>query len=102
MIVETATIAVQPGREDEFVRALEEAKLVLAQAHGWRGITVHRGIERPSVFLLAITWETLEDHTEGFRGGDALRAVACPHRPVLRRAARRWSIGRSCERGAPA
>ncbi len=69
MIVETATIAVQPGREDEFVRALEDAKLVLAQAHGWRGITVHRGIERPSVFLLAITWETLEDHTEGFRGG---------------------------------
>ena len=69
MIVETATIAVQPGREDEFVGALEDAKLVLAQAHGWRDITVHRGIERPSVFLLAITWETLEDHTEGFRGG---------------------------------
>ena len=69
MIVETATIAVQPGREDEFVRALEDAKLVLAQAHGWQGITVHRGIERSSVFLLAITWETLEDHTEGFRGG---------------------------------
>jgi heme-degrading monooxygenase HmoA len=69
MIVETATISVQPGREDEFVRALEDAKLVLAQAHGWCGITVHRGIERPSVFLLAITWETLEDHTEGFRGG---------------------------------
>jgi heme-degrading monooxygenase HmoA len=69
MIVETATISVRPGSEDEFVRALEDAKLVLAQAHGWRGITVHRGIERPSVFLLAITWETLEDHTEGFRGG---------------------------------
>lgn len=69
MIVETATISVRPGSEDEFIRALEEAKGVLAQAHGWRGITVHRGIERPSVFLLAITWETLEDHTEGFRGG---------------------------------
>jgi len=69
VIVETATISVQPGREDEFVHALEEAKGVLAQAHGWRAITVHRGIERPSVFQLAITWETLEDHTEGFRGG---------------------------------
>lgn len=82
MIVETATIAVQPGREDEFVRALEDAKLVLAQAHGWRGITVHRGIERPSVFLLAITWETLEDHTEGFRGGALFgqwRAIIGPY-----------------------
>ena len=82
MIVETATIAVQPGREDEFVRALEDAKLILAQAHGWRGITVHRGIERPSVFLLAITWETLEDHTEGFRGGALFgqwRAIIGPY-----------------------
>jgi heme-degrading monooxygenase HmoA len=70
VILESATISVQPGREEEFLQVLEKAKEVLAQAHGWRGIQVHRGIERPSVFLLAISWETLEDHTEGFRGGD--------------------------------
>ena len=70
MILETATITVQPGREQEFLAALEEAKKVLARATGWRDIRVHRGIERPSVFLLAITWDTLEDHTEGFRGSD--------------------------------
>ncbi len=82
MIVETATISVQPGREDDFVRALEDAKVVLAKAHGWRDIRVHRGIERPSVFLLAITWETLEDHTEGFRGGELFgqwRALIGPY-----------------------
>jgi len=70
VILETATIPVQPGREDEFLAALEQAKEVLAQSPGWRDIRVHRGIERPSVFQLAITWETLEDHTEGFRGSD--------------------------------
>ena len=82
MIVETATITVQPGREDEFLAALEQAKQVLAQAHGWRDIGVHRGIERPSVFLLAITWETLEDHTVGFRGSDLFvrwRELIGPH-----------------------
>jgi heme-degrading monooxygenase HmoA len=81
VILESATISVQPGREDEFLVALEEGKRVLAQARGWREIRVHRGIERPSVFLLAITWETLEDHTEGFRGGDLFgqwRAVIGP------------------------
>jgi len=81
MIVETATISVEPGREQDFLAALEQAKEVLAQAHGWRDITVHRGIERPSVFLLAITWETLEDHTVGFRGGElfvAWRALIGP------------------------
>jgi heme-degrading monooxygenase HmoA len=81
VIRETATISVEPGREDEFLAALEQAKVVLAQAHGWRDISVHRGIERPSAFLLAITWETLEDHTVGFRGGDlfvAWRALIGP------------------------
>lgn len=70
MILETATISVEPGKEEQFLAALEQAKEVLAQARGWAGIRVHRGIERPSVFQLAISWETLEDHTEGFRGGD--------------------------------
>lgn len=81
MILESATITVQPGREQEFLAALEEAKKVLARATGWRDIRVHRGIERPSVFLLAITWDTLEDHTEGFRGGDLFgqwRAIIGP------------------------
>ena len=81
MIMETATIEVVPGREDEFVAALEGAKAVLAQAQGWQGIQVHRGIERPSTFLLAIAWDTLEDHTEGFRGGELFgqwRAIIGP------------------------
>lgn len=81
MIMETATISVVPGQEEQFLAALEEAKLVLAQAAGWQVIHVHRGIERPSTFLLAIGWETLEDHTVGFRGGElfaAWRAIIGP------------------------
>ena len=74
MIMETATISVQPGREAEFLAALEQAKQVLAQARGFREIHVHVGIERPSHVLLAIGWETLEDHTEGFRGGELFTA----------------------------
>jgi heme-degrading monooxygenase HmoA len=70
MILETATISVLPGQEEQFLAALERAKEVLAQATGWREIRVQRGIERPSVFLLAITWESLEDHTVGFREGE--------------------------------
>ncbi|HEX6887774.1 MAG TPA: antibiotic biosynthesis monooxygenase [Candidatus Nanopelagicales bacterium] len=70
MILETATISVTPGREDEFLAAVDgPGRAVLARAAGWQAITIHRGIERPSVFLLAIVWDTLEAHTEGFRGG---------------------------------
>jgi heme-degrading monooxygenase HmoA len=70
MIVESATMSVVPGQEEQFLAALEQAKGVLARAHGWREIHVHRGIERPSVFLLVLMWETLEDHTVGFRGSE--------------------------------
>ncbi|MDH3959057.1 MAG: antibiotic biosynthesis monooxygenase [Actinomycetota bacterium] len=81
MIVESAIMSVQPGREEEFLAALEQAKKVLAEAQGWQDIRVHRGIERPSTFLIVITWATLEDHTEGFRGSalfDRWRALIGP------------------------
>lgn len=67
MIMETALMTIKEHEEDAFLAALEDAKLVIAQAKGFRTIHVHRGIERPSTFLLAIGWDTLEDHTVGFR-----------------------------------
>ena len=65
--METAQLRIADGREEAFEQALETAKAVLAQAPGFRAIHVHRGIERPDTFLLAIGWDTLEDHTVGFR-----------------------------------
>ncbi len=69
MILETAFIHVLPGRESEFLNALEEAKEVLKEAKGWKSITVKQGIERPSTFMLQLEWETLENHTVDFREG---------------------------------
>lgn len=69
IVLETAFIHVKPGQEDAFLVALDEAKKVLAQAKGWKSITVKQGIERSSTFLLAIEWETLENHTVDFREG---------------------------------
>ena len=68
MILEAAFMTIRQGQEAQFLAALEQAKLVIARAQGFRGIEVRRGIERPDTFLLCISWETLEDHTEGFRG----------------------------------
>ncbi len=81
MIMETAYISVTPGREDEFVQALEAGKQILQQAKGFETIHVHRGIERTNVIMLAIGWSTLEDHTVGFREGPLFtqwRAVISP------------------------
>lgn len=69
MIMETAFISVKPGEETAFLSALEHGKQVLARAAGFRILHVHQGIERPSTFLLAIGWDTLEHHTVDFREG---------------------------------
>ena len=70
MIIETAQIEVSSGQETQFELALAQAKLVVAQANGFNGINVHRGVERPNVYLLTLQWDTLEDHTVGFRESD--------------------------------
>lgn len=82
VVIETAQIEVSEGRESDFELALEKAKLVLAEAQGFLDIYVHRGIERPNVYLLALQWETLEDHTVGFRESDLFtqwRALIGPY-----------------------
>ena len=58
----------RPGAEADFIEAFETAKAVIASMQGFRRLTLSRCIERPSAFLLLVEWETLEDHTEGFRG----------------------------------
>jgi heme-degrading monooxygenase HmoA len=81
VILENAVMSVHSGREEEFLDALVQARAVLEQSHGFRELVVHRGIERPSSFLLLISWETLEDHTVGFRGGELFtqwRAILGP------------------------
>jgi heme-degrading monooxygenase HmoA len=71
VITEHALLQVLPGREDEFVEAMERAKDVIASSPGFVSLRVERGIERPECFLLLVEWERLEDHTQGFRGSAA-------------------------------
>jgi heme-degrading monooxygenase HmoA len=67
VITEQATLDVKPGSEEAFETAFAEAKAIIASMPGFRSLELHRGIEKPSRYLLLVTWERLEDHTEGFR-----------------------------------
>ena len=68
MILEHAELSVLPGREAEFEAAFAEARAIIASMPGFAGLTLSRCVERPSVYLLLVHWERLEDHVEGFRG----------------------------------
>lgn len=84
MVVEIAHVTVLPGHEHDFEAALRQAvDDVLTTAPGCRGLTaLGWGVERPNVFVFTIEWDTLEDHTVGFRGTDLFtrwRALIGPH-----------------------
>ena len=70
MIVEQAVISVRPGSHQEFEEALARAHAVISASPGFRTLRLHRGIESPDRYLLLVEWETLEDHTVGFRESD--------------------------------
>lgn len=71
MIIETAFMTVAAGDEAAFETALEKARHLVESSPGCRGMAVHRGIERPQTFMLVISWDSLADHTETFRGSEA-------------------------------
>jgi heme-degrading monooxygenase HmoA len=73
MVLECALIKIEPLKENEFEVALARAREVLARSEGFRSLNVSRGIEEPSTYMLLIEWESLEDHTEHFRGGELFK-----------------------------
>lgn len=82
MILELADIRIQPGRQADFEEALQRGlTTVAARARGMRGFKVNKGIESPERYVLQIFWDTLEDHTVGFRQGPLFgewRAIVGP------------------------
>lgn len=68
MILEQAALDVRPGQTDDFEEAFSRAKTIICAMPGFQRLTLSRCVERPNTYLLLVQWDTLEDHTEGFRG----------------------------------
>jgi heme-degrading monooxygenase HmoA len=68
MVLEIAQIDVTPGKEDEFEAGVKKAVPLFKRAKGCAGVELQRSVEHPSRYRLFVQWETLESHTEDFRG----------------------------------
>ncbi|MBB2923618.1 antibiotic biosynthesis monooxygenase [Cellulomonas cellasea] len=68
MILEHALLPVDPARAEEFEAAFAEALPIISAMPGVGRVTLSRGVESPGTYLLLVGWETVEHHTEGFRG----------------------------------
>ena len=71
MILEVALLDVLPDRTDEFEKAFAEASEIISSARGYLSHELQRCVEKPERYILLVRWQTLEDHTEGFRGSAA-------------------------------
>lgn len=67
MILEVAILNIVPGKSSEFESAFNEAQKIIASIPGYIKHEVQRCIEDKDQYILMVNWETLEDHTVGFR-----------------------------------
>ncbi len=67
MVLEHALLDVKHGSEADFEKAFSVAQSIISKSPGFISLRLVRGIERPSTYLLLVEWESLEDHTVGFR-----------------------------------
>jgi heme-degrading monooxygenase HmoA len=64
MIVERVGTTILAGREKEFEAALCEVRQRLFMSKGFRGFTVVQSLENPSVYIVEVQWETLDERVE--------------------------------------
>ena len=67
MILEAVMLQVKPGTEKEYESAFREASTIISSMNGYISHELQRCMEVNGKYLLLVKWETLEDHTVGFR-----------------------------------
>jgi len=68
MILESAVLRVRSGETARFEAAFAQASAIISAAHGYVVHELHRCLETEGQYLLLVWWQSLEDHTAGFRG----------------------------------
>ncbi len=68
MVLEVAVLDVIPSMQPAFEEAFRTAGPLIAASAGYISHELRVCVEKPSRYLLMVQWQTLEDHTVGFRG----------------------------------
>ena len=68
MILEVAHLHIKRGECAAFEAAFAQATPIIVRMHGYVSHQIQRGIEDDHHYVLLVNWQTLEDHTVGFRG----------------------------------
>lgn len=67
MILEVAILNVKAGETAAFEAAFSQAQKIISGMAGYTSHELQKCIEEPNQYILLVRWQTLEDHTIGFR-----------------------------------
>jgi len=67
-VLEVAVLDVRAGHCAAFESAFDDAQELIASMPGYQRHELRRCVERAERYLLLVWWDSLEAHTEGFRG----------------------------------
>lgn len=67
MILEVAILDVKQGESLNFENTFKEAEKIISSMKGYISHSLQKCIENNNRYLLTVKWETIEDHTIGFR-----------------------------------
>jgi heme-degrading monooxygenase HmoA len=67
MILEVAILKIKPGMSQQFEIAFAEAAQIIASMKGYISHNLQKCLEVENQYLLLVNWQSIEDHTVGFR-----------------------------------
>lgn len=67
-VLEIAILDIRSGQSAAFEKSFAEARSFLAATPGHQRHELRRCAERSDRYLLLVWWDSLESHTQGFRG----------------------------------
>jgi len=70
MILEVAILDIKEEKIAEFEPTFKEASKIISSMKGYISHELKKCVENEFRYILLVKWETLEDHTVGFRESD--------------------------------
>lgn len=67
MILEVAILSIVTGKTQEFEIAFKQAQQIISSQKGYLSHELQKCLEHDHQYILMVKWNTLEDHTIGFR-----------------------------------
>lgn len=68
MILEVAILQVKAGQTEDFEQSFRQASQIISGMKGYISHELQCCLEVENQYILLVRWQTLADHTEGFRG----------------------------------